>query len=248
MLLPSILNWTPKTPTSSLALAVILTELPLTVALFAGAVKLTLGAVGLLTVTTALAVIVAFAALRAVAVMECVPLVTVLVSQLTLNGAVTSSLPTFTLSTLNCTPTVLVAVAEIACVPDTVDPLAGVLIATEGDGATFWTLTDQDEVAVKLPVFLATAEMVWLPLVSVLVSRLTLYGAVLSSAPTFVLSTLNCTPAIPLVSLAVAAKSTTPVTVDPLAGAVKLTVGGEAAVVDVRLKSSVCSHPTLFIT
>ena len=51
------------------------------------------------------------------------------------------------------------------------------------------------------------------------------YGAVRSSAPNALPSSLNCTPTTPTLSAALAATETAPVTVAPLAGLVKLTVG-----------------------
>ena len=51
------------------------------------------------------------------------------------------------------------------------------------------------------------------------------YGAVVSSPPTLVPSTLNCTPATPTLWAALAATFTDPDTVAPAAGAVTDTVG-----------------------
>ena len=71
----------------------------------------------------------------------------------------------------------------------------------------------------------ATAVSVWLALVAVVVSHVTVYGAVVTSAPRFAPSSLNCTPATPTLSLALAVTEMLPVTVVPGAGAVTDTVG-----------------------
>ena len=54
---------------------------------------------------------------------------------------------------------------------------------------------------------------------------MTVYGAVVTSAPRFAPSSLNCTPATPTLSLALAVTEMLPVTVAPGAGAVTDTVG-----------------------
>src|SRR6185503_5124075 len=51
------------------------------------------------------------------------------------------------------------------------------------------------------------------------------YGAVVSSAPRFAPSSLNCTPATPTLSFAFAATLTVPEIVTPVAGAESATVG-----------------------
>src|SRR3989344_4736688 len=71
----------------------------------------------------------------------------------------------------------------------------------------------------------ATALMVWVPLVAVVVFHAREYGAMVSSAPTFAPSTLNCTPTTPTLSDALAEMVTFPETVAPSAGAVRETVG-----------------------
>ena len=58
------------------------------------------------------------------------------------------------------------------------------------------------------------------------------YGAVVSSAPIFVPSTLNCTPATPTLSEAVADTVTVLWTVALLAGALIATVGGVVSATD----------------
>ena len=66
----------------------------------------------------------------------------------------------------------------------------------------------------------------WLPLANPDVFHTVLKGAVVSAAPRFAPSTLNCTPVTPTLSLAVAAIVTEPLTADPAAGEVIATLGG----------------------
>lgn len=81
---PSIVNWTPATPTLSLAVAVIETLLPDTVAPLVGAVRETVGT-ELSTVTVTVLLVVVLPALSVVtAVKVWLPLLAVVVSQLTL--------------------------------------------------------------------------------------------------------------------------------------------------------------------
>src|SRR5688572_23235751 len=79
------------------------------------------------------------AASRATAVMMCVPSATTAVIQDVANGLDVSSAPTFTPSTLNCTPTTPTlsdAVAEIVTEPLTVAPSAGARSDTAGGTAS----------------------------------------------------------------------------------------------------------------
>src|SRR5436190_1920837 len=72
----------------------------------------------------------------------------------------------------------------------------------------------------------ATAVSVCVPLVAVVVFHAVEYGLMVSSAPKFAPSTLNCTPATPTLSEALAVTVTAvPATVAPPAGAVTVTVG-----------------------
>ena len=91
---------------------------------------------GLLTVTlTGLEVVVLPAASRATAVRVCVPLATLLVAQLALQGAEPSSAPSAAPSTRNCTPatpTLSDALAVTSSVPLTVAPPAGAEMLTLG--------------------------------------------------------------------------------------------------------------------
>src|SRR6202008_2909062 len=72
----------------------------------------------------------------------------------------------------------------------------------------------------------ATALMLCSPLPTVCVFNVNSYGAVVSSAPTLLPSTRNCTPATATLSPAVAVRLVVPDTVAPAAGAVTDTVGG----------------------
>ncbi len=63
------------------------------------------------------------------------------------------------------------------------------------------------------------------------------YGATVSSAPRFWPSIRNCTPATPTASLADALTVTTPVAVEPDAGAVTETVGAVVSEVTVAVAS-----------
>ena len=65
-----------------------------------------------------------------------------------------------------------------------------------------------------------------LPLATLRLFQVTWKGAAVSSAPMLAPSTLNCTPARPRSSAALAVTWTSPVTVAPAAGAVSETVGG----------------------
>jgi hypothetical protein len=77
---------------------------------------------------------------------------------------------------------------------------------------------------------------VWLPFVALSVSHWIEYGAVVSSAPRFDPSSLNCTPTTVPLSLAFAETVTLPLTF-PADGAVRLTVGGVLSAVTDALAS-----------
>ena len=72
----------------------------------------------------------------------------------------------------------------------------------------------------------ATAVKVCEPLATDVVFHETEYGAVVSSVPRLAPSSRNCTPTTPTLSAAVAVTVIVPLTVAPLAGDVRLTVGG----------------------
>ena len=84
----------------------------------------------------------------------------------TLYGAAVTAAPRFTPFSRNCTlatPTLSVAVATTATVPDTVDPLAGVEIATFGKVVSaLLTVTATSWETVALPALSrATADSLW---------------------------------------------------------------------------------------
>src|SRR5947199_384278 len=165
-----------------------------------------------------------------------VPLATVTVigADVRVLGDDVSSRPRFDPSSLNCTPstpTLSLAIAVTVTDAVTVAPFAGVVIDTVGGvvsgGGGLLTLTVTGADVVVLPAASrAVAVSVWLPFVVVVESQVLEYGEVVSSAPRFAPSSLNCTPATPTLSLAVALTATEPTIVAPPAGAVMETVGG----------------------
>src|SRR6266545_4752739 len=168
------------------------------------------------------------AASRATAVSVWEPSAAVVVSQETLYGLAVTSAPRFAPSSLNWTPTTPAlseALALTVVVPLTVAPLLGVVIATVG--AALSTVTVTALLVVVLPAASrATAVSVWEPLAAPVVSQETLYGLAVSSAPKFAPSSLNCTPATPTLSDALALTGIVPLTAAPLAGVRIDTVGG----------------------
>ena len=93
--------------------------------------------------------------------------------------------------------------------------------------STLLTLTSTGAEVVVLPsLSRATAVSRRLPLATLRLFQVTWKGAAVSSAPMLAPSTLNCTPARPRSSAALAVTATSPVTVAPAAGAVSETVGG----------------------
>src|SRR5207237_122816 len=103
-------------------------------------------------------------------------------------------------------------------------PLVGVKLVIVG-GLTTITLTAA-EVVVLPAASRATAVRVCVALVAVVAAHERAYGAVITSAPRFAPSSLNCTPTTPTLSVALAETVTMPETVAPAAGAVIDTVGG----------------------
>src|SRR4029450_10884545 len=142
-LAPSSLTCAPAPPRLSDAFALTL-SVPATVLPDAGAVIAIVGAM-LSTVTATLAEVVTLpAASRATADTVCGPLAADAVFHGTEYGAVVSSAPTLAPSTLNCTPvtpTLSVAVAEMAVVPAIVAPGAGDVTATAGGVVSLKTVT-----------------------------------------------------------------------------------------------------------
>ena len=82
------------------------------------------------------------------------------------------------------------------------------------------------EVAVLPAASRATAVSVWVPFGARVVVQATVYGGALTSTPRLVPSSLNCTPATPTLSEALADTVTVPVTVAPAGGAAIETAGG----------------------
>src|SRR6267143_17210 len=94
-------------------------------------------------------------------------------------------------------------------------------------GAVLETVTVTGAEVARLPAASrATAVRVCEPLLAVVVSQGAEYGAAVTSAPTFTPSSRNCTPAIPMLSEALAVTLIVPATMVPGAGEVMLTVGG----------------------
>src|SRR6267378_4924082 len=98
---------------------------------------------------------------------------------------------------------------------------------TVGVVVSFETVTVTAAAVAVLPAASrATAVSVCAPLLAVVVSQGTAYGAVVSSRPRLAPSRRNWTPATPTLSDALAVTVVVPLTVAPVAGAVMLTVGG----------------------
>src|SRR5437867_4212742 len=96
-----------------------------------------------------------------------------------------------------------------------------------GGGALLATVTVTGAEGVLLPAASrAIAVILCEPSLAEVVFQEIEYGAVVSSAPKFAPSILNCTPATPTFSAALAVIVTVAGTVAPFAGAVILTVGG----------------------
>src|SRR6266853_4567729 len=158
------------------------------------------------------------AASRATAVTVCEPLLAVVVFHEIEYGAPVSSAPTLAPSILNCTPatpTLSEALAVTVTVPDTVWPLPGEVMLTAGGvvsgGGALDTVTVTGAEVVWLPAASrATAVMVCEPLAAPVVFQETEYGALVSSAPKLAPSILNCTPATPTLSEALAVTVTVP--------------------------------------
>src|SRR5207249_1444311 len=167
---------------------------------------------------------------RATAVRLWAPVATVVVSHNTEYGAAVTSTPRFAPSSLNCTPitpTLSLALAVTGTLPETVAPAAGEVIDTDGGVVSFDTVTVTPADVVWFPAASrATALRVWLPLAALVVFHDTEYGAAVTSAPRLAPSSLNCTPATPTLSLALAVTGTVPETVAPAAGEVIDTEGG----------------------
>src|SRR5262249_41419065 len=117
--------------------------------------------------------------------------------------------------------TVWSVVAPTACVPNK---------EVGGGAAAFSTSPATAADAVRFPAASrATAVSVCVPFAAGAVSQLIEYGAAVSSGPSGLPSSWNCTPATPTLSDAPAARETVPDTVAPAAGAGIGTDGGEGS-------------------
>src|SRR6185436_2110420 len=111
---------------------------------------------------------------------------------------------------------------------ETVAPLSGeVTTAVGATVSTLNTVTVIGAEVVTLPTrSRATAVSVCVPFAVRTEFHETLYGLVVSSAPRLAPSILNCTPATPRLSLALADTVVVPLMLAPAAGAVSATAGG----------------------
>src|SRR5947209_14484621 len=114
-------------------------------------------------------------------------------------------------------------------------PLVGVKLLIVG-GLTTVTLTA--EVAVLPAASRAIAVRVCTPFLAVVLFHETAYGTVVTSAPRFAPSSLNCTPTTPTLSVALAEIVIVPVTVESAAGAVMDTAGGVVSLNTVTLTAA----------
>ena len=89
--------------------------------------------------------------------------------------------------------------------------------------------------------FLATAEREWLPLESVVVFREKPNGALVTAAPVFVPSTLNCT--LVVLEETLVETETVPETVEPGAGEVIEMVGAEELLTVIKTVALVAERP-----
>src|SRR3989475_10955483 len=89
-------------------------------------------------------------------------------------------------------------------VPETVAPEVGAVMLTVGAVVSGTVTVTEEEVPVLLAASRATALRVWLSGAAVVVSHVTEYGDVVSSAPRLPPSSWNWTPATPTLSEAVA--------------------------------------------
>src|SRR3989442_613895 len=135
-----------------------------------------------------------------------------------------------------------VALAEIVTVPATVAPATGAIREIVGGVLSTVTLTAA-AVAVWPAASRATAVKVWEPLAARVVSQEMAYGAAVTSAARLAPSSVNCTPATPTLSEAVAETEIVPETVEPADGAVIETAGGVASFTSVNTLALVAMPP-----
>src|SRR5437660_3890708 len=121
-------------------------------------------------------------------------------------------------------------------------PLVGVKLLIVG-GLTTVTLTA--EVAVLPAASRAIAVRVCTPFLAVVLFHETAYGTVVTSAPRFAPSSLNCTPTTPTLSAALTETVIVPVTVAPATGAVMETAGGVASFTTVNTLALVAMPPVV---
>jgi hypothetical protein len=191
---------------------------PETVAPDAGEVIEMVGAEELLTEMVTVALVAVWPAeLEATAAREWLPLVSAAVFREKPNGALVTAAPELAPSTLNCTLVVLEeTLVETATVPETVAPDAGEVIEIVGAEELLTTTMTVALVAVWPAEFLAMAASEWLPLVSVVVFKEKLKGALVIAAPKLLPSTLNCT--LVVLEEALAETGNVPETVAPETG------------------------------
>src|SRR5688572_2632644 len=157
------------------------------------------GAFATVTVTAAERVVLP-APSRARAVSACDPLTDVVVSQLAEYGALVSSPPSAAPSRKNWTPATVTSSDAFAVTlidPNSVAPPPGEVIASVGGVVSVFatvTATAADVVVFPAP-SRACAVTLCDPLLAVAVFHVAWYGAVVSSAPTWMPSTRNRTPA-----------------------------------------------------
>src|SRR5437879_13391865 len=134
-------------------------------------------------------------------------------------GALVTSAPRLTPSSLSCTPTtptLSVALAETVTVPETVAPAAGAVIDTVGGVVSLKTVTLTAAAVAVLPAASrATAARGWGALVAVVVFHERAYAAGVITAPRLAPASLHWRPTPPTLSVALAEPVTVPETVDP---------------------------------
>jgi len=158
---------------------------------------------------------------------EWLPLESAVVFREKPNGALVTAAPEFAPSTLNCTLVTLEdTLVETATVPETFAPDTGEVIEMDGAEKLFTVIVTMALVVERPLDVLATAASEWLPLVSVVVFREKLNGAVVTVDPELLPSTMNWTSLVLEDTLVVI--GTVPERVAPGAGEVIETLGAPA--------------------
>src|SRR5437867_80176 len=167
---------------------------------------------------------------RATAVSVCDALLAAAVFHETAYGAVVASTPRLAPSSLNWTPptpTLSEALAVTVTVLLTVAPVNGAVRLTVGGVVSLNTVTVTAADVVVLPApSRATAVSVCDALLAAVVFHETAYGAVVASTPRLAPSNLTWPPRPSSLPEALAVTVTVLLTVAPVVGAVRLTVGG----------------------